>query len=98
MKHNTLLSFILDVAKMGFPREARKMLTGSAVPRLTHILKSVPKDHASMDWMETADEVHLHTWLRCNGAETLHDALSPSDRSLPLASLDLPPQFGGVGL
>jgi hypothetical protein len=91
LKHNTLLSFIVDVAKMDFPREAHKMLTGSAVPRLTHILKSVPKDQASMDWMESADEAHLHTWLSCNGVETLHDALSPSDRSLLSASLDLSP-------
>jgi hypothetical protein len=43
-KHTLLLSFIVDVAEMGFSREAHKILTGSAVPRLTHILKSVPKD------------------------------------------------------
>jgi hypothetical protein len=34
-KHKLLLSFIVDVAMMGFSREAHKMLTGSAVPRLT---------------------------------------------------------------
>jgi hypothetical protein len=51
-KHETLLSFIVDVAKMGYPREVHKMLTGSAVNRLTHILKSVPKDQASTNWME----------------------------------------------
>jgi hypothetical protein len=46
-KHKLLLSFIEDVANFGFPREAHKMLTGSVVPRLTHILKSVPKDDSS---------------------------------------------------
>jgi hypothetical protein len=42
IKHKDVLSFIRDVAKMGYPREAHKMLTGSAVPRLTHILKPIP--------------------------------------------------------
>jgi hypothetical protein len=46
-KHKLLLSFIVDVAEMGFSREAHTMLTGSTVPRLTHILKSVPKYQAS---------------------------------------------------
>jgi hypothetical protein len=43
-KHKLLMSFFVDVAKMGFSRESHKMLIGSAVPRLTHILKSIPKD------------------------------------------------------
>jgi len=42
MKKKLLVSFIVDASKMSFSREAHKMLTGSAVPRLTHILKSVP--------------------------------------------------------
>ncbi len=46
-KYEQLLDFISVVAKMGFSREAHKMLIGSAVPRLTHIAKSVPKDDAS---------------------------------------------------
>jgi len=37
-KHELLLEFNLVVAKMGFSREAHKMLIGSAVPRLTHIV------------------------------------------------------------
>ena len=43
-KHKAVLSFIKDVAKAGYPREAHRMLTGSAVPRLSHILKYIPKD------------------------------------------------------
>ncbi len=46
-KHKTLLNFIENVAKAGFSREAPKMLTAAAFPRLTHVLKSVPKDDAS---------------------------------------------------
>jgi hypothetical protein len=86
---------------MGFSCEAHKILTGYAVPRLTHIMKSVPKDPASIEWMESVDEAHLSTWLSCSGAETLHAALSHPDRSHLAASLDPPPpppQFGGVGL
>ena len=97
-KHKLLLSFIVDVAESGFSREAHKMLTGSAVPRLTHILKSVPKDHASTEWMQTADDAHLSTWLRCVGAEQLNAALLAPERAHLATSLDLPPQFGGVGL
>jgi len=97
-KHKLLLSFIVDVAKMGFSRESHKMLTGSAVPRLTHILKSIPKDEASTSWMQSADDVHLSTWLDCAGAEQLHDALITAEKDHLAASLDLPPQFGGVGL
>ena len=48
-RHDLLLAFIKNVAKMGYPREAHKMLTGAAVPMLTQILKSVPKDPASID-------------------------------------------------
>jgi hypothetical protein len=46
-KHEQLLDFILVVAKMGFSREAYKMLIDSMVPGLTHIVKYVPKDDAS---------------------------------------------------
>jgi len=47
IKHKEVLSFIRDVAKTGYPREAHKMLTGLVVPRLSHIMKSVPKDQTS---------------------------------------------------
>ena len=39
--HRLLLQFIQDVAEAGFPREAEQMLKGAAVPRLSHILRSV---------------------------------------------------------
>ncbi len=71
VKHNSLLFFIVDASKMGFPRKTHKMLTGSFVPRLTHILKSVPKDTASKEWMHSADEAHLSTWLSCSKSFTL---------------------------
>ncbi len=76
IKHKEVLSFIRDVAKMGFPREARKMLTGSTVPRLTHILKSVPKDQTSEPWMEEVDRAHLSTWMGCVGSSSLHDDMT----------------------
>ncbi len=58
-KHQAILSFITDVVKLGHSREAHKMLTWSAVPRFTHVLKSVPKDEASPEWMASVDEAHL---------------------------------------
>ena len=65
-KCKLMLSFIVDVAEMGFSREAHKMLTGSTIPHLTHILKSVPKDQASTEWTQSADhDAHLSTLLRC---------------------------------
>ena len=86
------------VAEMGFSREAHRMLTGSAVPRVTHILKSVSKDHASTEWMQAADDAHLSTWLTCVGEEQLDATLLAPKRAHLAASMDLPPQFGGVGL
>ena len=68
MKHEQLLDFISVVAKIGFSREAHKMLIGSAVPRLTHIVKSVPKDDASTGWMSAVDDANLSTWMDCTGA------------------------------
>ncbi len=90
-----LLSFMENVAKVGFLREAHKMLTGFDVPCLTHILKSVPKDALSLGWMKTLDYTHLSTWLRCVGAKTLDNALPTSECELLSSTLDLPPQFGG---
>jgi hypothetical protein len=98
VKHKPLLSFIFYVANMGFSRESHKMLTGSAVPRLTRILKSVPKDESSTTWMQSADDAHLSTWLECVGAEQLHDALPAAEKYDLATLLDFPPQFGGVGL
>jgi len=74
------------------------MLTGSAVPRLTHVLKFVPKDVSSTGWMKTTDDAHLSTKMNCVGGETLDANLPPIEREHLADSLDLPPQFGGVGL
>ena len=74
------------------------MLTYFAVPRLTQVLKSDPKDASSTGWMKTADDAHLSTWMMCVGGETLNVDLPPMEREHLVASLDQPPQFGGVGL
>ncbi len=47
LKHLLLLRFIRDVASAGFPREAELMLKGAAVPRMSHILRSVHKSQHS---------------------------------------------------
>jgi hypothetical protein len=97
-KHKLMMAFIMDVAKMGFSRETHKMITGSAVPRLIHIIKSIPKNATPAEWMQFADHVHLSTWLSCVGAEELVSALPATERAHLAASLNLPPQFGGVGM
>ncbi len=74
------------------------MLTGEAIPRLTHILKSVPKDEASKGWMQAVDDAHLSTWLECAGAPTLVADLTLQEHNRLSTSLDLPPQFGGIGM
>jgi hypothetical protein len=89
-KHARLLDFISVVAKMGYSREAHKMLIGSAASRLTHIVKYVPKDDASTRWMMSVDEVHLSTLLDCTGASTRGADLSSHERDLLSSSLDLP--------
>jgi len=64
-----VMTFIVDVVKMGFSWEAHKMITGSAVPRLiTHILKTVPKDTTSSELIHSADDTYLSTSLNCVGA------------------------------
>ena len=97
-KHKTILTFITDVAKTGFSKESHKMLTLSAIPRLSHILKFVPKNETSKEWMEEANKEHMSTWLTCDGTSTLESAVTNEERALLSASLDLPPQFGGAGL
>jgi hypothetical protein len=78
-KHKLSLYFIANVAKMDFSRVAHKMITGFAVPRLTHILKTVTKDTTSTAWMQSADDAHFSTWLQCVGAETLDTALQATE-------------------
>ena len=98
VKHKQLMSFIKDVAKMGYSRRAHKMLTGSAVPRLTHVPKPVPKNKTSETWMKEVDSEHLSTWMECVGTSTLESDMITQERQHLATSLDLPPQFGGVGL
>jgi hypothetical protein len=97
-KHELLLSLIENVAKDGYSREAHKMMTGSTAPRLTHILKNIPKDESSTNWMKAVEDAHLTTWMKCVGAETLDATLPPIERAHLAALIDLPLQFGGVGL
>ncbi len=47
------------MAAAGFPREAEQMLKGIAVPRLSHILKSVQKNNNTAGWMAEMDGAHL---------------------------------------
>jgi hypothetical protein len=62
LKKHSLLYFLIDVAKMSFPRKAHKMFTSFVVPRLIHISKSTHKDLASVEWMKSADDAVLSTW------------------------------------
>ncbi len=56
------MEFIKEVAEAGYPREATSMLTGAAVPRLTHILKPIQKNLDTMEWIiRDMDAAHLST-------------------------------------
>ncbi len=81
--------FIENVAKVGFSREAHKMLIAAIVPRLTYVLKSVPKDASSTGWMKTVDDAHLSTWMACVGGKSLDADLQPVERDHLATSLDL---------
>jgi hypothetical protein len=48
LKHAQLMDFIKSVAEAGYPKQATAMLTGAAVPRLSHILKSIPKNQRTV--------------------------------------------------
>ena len=63
LKHLLLLRFIRDVAPAGFPREAELMLKGSAVPRLSYILRSVQRCKHAKGWMQEMDGAHLSACL-----------------------------------
>jgi hypothetical protein len=75
------------------------MLKGAAVPRLSHILRSVQKNQHSRDWMKEMDEAHLSTWLHfLTASEELERDLGPEGREQLLELLDLPPSYGGASL
>ncbi len=58
------------------------MPKGAAVPRLSHILKSVQKSHHSRGWMRENDNAHLSAWLHClTASEGLDHALGKEGRS-----------------
>ena len=48
--------------------------------------------------MTSVDDAHLSTWLDCTGASTHGADLSTWEGDLLSASLDLPTQFGGIGM
>ena len=48
--------------------------------------------------MEEVDKEHLLIWMDCVGVSSMHDDVSTNERQQLSASVDLPPQFGGVGL
>ena len=48
--------------------------------------------------MEEFDKEHLFTWMECAGTSTLELDMIAQDRRHLAASLDLPPQFEGVGM
>jgi hypothetical protein len=82
LKHLLLLRFIRDVASTGFPRETELVLKGAAVPRLSHILRSVHKISLSIGWMQEMDGAHLSAWLHyLTACEKLEHALGPEGRS-----------------
>ena len=99
IKH-LLLQFIKDVASAGFPREAELMLKDAAVPRMSHILRSVKKSHHSRGWMRDMDGAHdLSAGLHCLiASEVMEHALGTEGMSLLSDLLDLPPSYGGAGL
>ena len=99
IKHRQLLTFIQKVALVGNPREAIAMLTGTACPRLTHLLKSTEKNERTETWMQEMDNAHLSTWLHClTSSSTLEHALDPRDMEILAEWLDLPFSYGGAEL
>ena len=65
---------------MGYPREAHKMLTGSAVTLMSLIRTPDPKDQTSKPWMEEVDNEHLSTWMDCMSASTPESDMTPQER------------------
>ena len=67
------------------------MLTRAAIPRLSHIIKSVPKDSSCIEWIKLVDDADLSNWLNCVRAITLDPVLTYRERKHLSSSLDLPP-------
>ena len=99
LKHLLLLRFIKDVAAAGFPWEAEQMLKGAALPRLSHIFKSVQKNNHTTEWMAEMDGAHLSAWLHClTASEDLENDLGSEGRGSLWEILDLPASYGGARL
>ena len=50
---------IKEVADAGFQREAIDVVKGGAIPRLSHILKSIQKNDNTTGWVKMMDEDHI---------------------------------------
>ena len=75
------------------------MLKGAAIPRLSHIFRSVQKNQHSLGWMREMDGAHIFAWLHClTSSEDPGLALGYRGRSQLASQLDLPAAYGGVGL
>ena len=75
------------------------MLKGTAIPRLSHILRSVQKNNQSARWMAAMDSAHLSAWLHClTSSEDLFNDLDEEGKASLSELLDLPPSYGGAGL
>ena len=74
------------------------MLLGAAIPRQSHVLKTMVKAEHSLQWMRDMKSLHLDTWLGCLGGHHLPQALSAMDRWDLTEALELPPHLGGEDL
>ena len=67
------------------------MLKGAAMPRLSHILKSVQKNNHTAGWIAEIDGAHLSAWLHCLiASEDLENNLGSEGRVGFSELLDLP--------
>jgi len=99
LKHHLFLRFIKDVAAIGFPREAGNMMRGAALPRLSHILRSVQKNKHTVGWMTKMNGTHLLAWLHClTASEELKHAMGPEGRKQLSDLLDMLASYGGARL
>ena len=75
------------------------MLKGAAIPRLSHILKSIRKNENTTGWMKTMDKDRLSCWLQClTTSRVMESALEPRVLDQLADRLELPLAFGGAGV
>jgi hypothetical protein len=93
------LCFIKEVANAGFKREVVDILKAVAIPRLSHILKSIQKNENTTGWMKSIDEDHLSCWMQClSASRDLETTLELRVLDQLSDRLNLPPTFGGAGV